>query len=204
MSEGSSTNQIDIYAVVDPGNAERRVIQAFSDREMASKAIELYGLSEAIISKAELVHESTDPEAGIAQRAPLQLYFLHSPDDPGNLTKAFTDTETYKTALGESGQDAWLEGVLDGLRRSVETQRRLFRVHMHVDGSVGHVAEGFEIAAISFLQERVAINRDDRRPEANVGSNTEAGVYYIYVYAIDKEQAIQLAMPMLLARAGRR
>lgn len=190
---------MNIFALINPVNGLKPCIQAFSTMELAVQAKELYALHDSMIVEIQLVASTQALNEWTRYQWPVQIYFVLDIYDLRIPVIAYTSSIDYKEHLFSLVLDhPWVDGTLDGLRRSVELRLRMYRVHMHENGEIGAVEGAMDFNAVTTCSAHLyALDHEMRKCEATRGANWEDGLYFIYVYALDEADAVGRARPYL-------
>lgn len=188
-----------IYALVHPASAKQPCIQAFSTPELAHSARILYGWNELEVVEMELFAQEEDLRNWSRSGSPVHLYFIPSDTALGRSYKAFADVRSYKEQLDVLDEDLpWLDGTLDGLRRSVELGLLMYRIHMDRFGAISTIESGHAFGATTTMHSTLNLLDTDRgRYHIGNCADEATGRYFIYVFATDQEAAVAIAQPLL-------
>lgn len=190
---------MNIFALIDPGKGYKPCIQAFSTLELAEQAKELYALHDQTIVEVPLQASVQGLSEWTRYQWPVQIYFVLDIYALPIPVMAYTSYIAYKAHLHRLEVDhPWVDGTLDGLRRSVELGLRMYRVHMHESGEIGVVEGALAFNAVTTCSARLySLDHEMRMSEATRGANWQDGPYFIYVYALDDADAVGRARPYL-------
>lgn len=188
-----------IYALINPGKEHKPCIQAFSTLKLALSAKDLYALHGSEVEEIPLIASEGSLRDWTNFQWPIHLYFVLDPLDRSRPMAAFTESSAYQDNIRPHYPDhPWVDGTLDGLRRSVEKGLRMYRVHMRENGEFGIVEEALAFNAVTTCSARLySLDPELRKAQATSGYNMEDGQYFIHVYALDENDARKRARPSL-------
>lgn len=190
---------MNIYALTVPGKDHKPCIQAFSTLDLANRAKAIYGLLGSEVVEVPLIASIAGLREWTHYQWPVHLYFVLDPRDPSRPIAAFTESNAYQDHILPNYPDhPWVDGTLDGLRRSVELGLPMYRVHMHENGEFGAVEGALDFNAVTTCYARLySLDHERRKCEATRGYDHVAGRYHIYVFALDETDARNRARPYL-------
>ncbi len=194
-----------IYALIHPTATIQPCIQAFSTPELAHSARLLYGWNDLEVAELELHGQGEYLGSWSRLGSPVHLYFIPSDPAEGRSYAAFVDDRLHKEHRDALTKDLpWLDGTLDGLRRSVELGLVMYRVHMNESGGIGTIASGHEFGATTTILSQLNL-LDPEWQSCHVGNCSEEarGRHFVYVFASNKEAAVAVAQPILDAHRRR-
>ncbi len=187
-----------IYALIDQDKGPKSCLHTFSNKELAERAKALYHLDSSLVVPIPMDASEESLQTWQNGGELLSVFFFPHTWGGGIAFTSFAEYQSAKSALPHPVP--YVEGVLDGLRNSVEKGLMLYRVEMHQDKEVVKVYHAMELDAYRISTSHLySIDPNLRQSEAYRGSDNGTP-YFVYAYARDKAHAIEVATPALHSR----